>query len=184
MGENMEDTTAAAVLARRVRDQILFHPETHQQDITAVGEVVGQLEMGGPYRGHYFDVVEPVRACVAGWTCHFSGDQMIAPQRGHDYVIDEHSRQSWQTWLQRTYRDGVLPEVMKVVPAGRFRTASAALRAAELLGLEPDERRWLFAPTRTREEVLDALDLLGKGDRVAFGQLVARHDDEQRAARP
>jgi hypothetical protein len=51
MGEMMDDTTASAVLARQVRDQILFHPESHQQDTLGVGEVVGQREMGGDYQG-------------------------------------------------------------------------------------------------------------------------------------
>jgi hypothetical protein len=179
MGETMDDTTASAVLARQVRDQILFHPESHQQDTLGVGEVVGQREMGGEYRGHYFDVVEPVRACVAGWACHLSGDQMIVPQRGHDYVIDENERQTWAKWLRRTYSDGPLPHVIKVVPAGVFHTIGAADRASDLLELDPQERRWLFADERTREEVLQALDLLGKGDRVAFGQLVPRHGDSE-----
>jgi hypothetical protein len=179
MGETMDDTTASAVLARQVRDQILFHPESHQQDTLGVGEVVGQREMGGEYQGHYLDVVEPVRACVAGWACHFSGDQMIVPQRGHDYVIDENERQTWEKWLRRTYSEESLPHVIKVVPAGISRTTNAASRAAELLELDRDERRWLFADERTREEVLQALELLGKGDRVGFGQLVPRHGDRE-----
>lgn len=175
----MDDTTASAALARKIRDQILFHPESHQQDITAVGEVIGSMEMGGEYQGHYLDVVEPVRACVAGWACHLSGDRMIAPQRGHDYVIDENGREDWEKWLRLTFRDGPLPYVVKVAPVGAGRTASPSLRAADLLGLEPDERRWLFADERTREEVLHALDLLGKGDRVGFGQLVPRHGEQE-----
>lgn len=39
MGELMDDTTPAAVLARQVRDQILFYPESHQQDVLGIGEV-------------------------------------------------------------------------------------------------------------------------------------------------
>jgi len=180
----MDDTTPEAERARRVRDQILFHPESHQQDITAVGEVVGEREIGGEYRGHYLHIVEPVRACVAGWTCHLNGDEMLVPQRGHDYVVDESTREMWDRWLQRTYRDGDLPYVNMVRPAGGTRSASVAARATELLGLEPGERKWLFADERTREEVLHALDLLGKGDREAFARLIPRDGDEEAEGTP
>lgn len=177
----IDDTTPEAVLARRVRDQILFHPESHQQDIWAVGVVVGQREMGGEYRGHYMDIVEPVRGCVAGWTCHLNGDEMHAPQRGHDYVIDESEREMWDRWLERTYRDGALPHVSKVVPAGGRRSSSVVPRAAELLGLDRSEWQWLFADERSREEVLHGLDLLGKGDRKAFARLMPGDGDGEGA---
>jgi hypothetical protein len=47
MGEMMDDTTPSAALARQVRDQILFKPDTHQQDVAGMGDVVGTVELDG-----------------------------------------------------------------------------------------------------------------------------------------
>lgn len=177
MGEMMDDTASSAVLARQVRDQILFYPESHQQDVLAIGEVVGQLELGGQHLGHHMDVIEPVKGCVAGWTCHLNGDRMIVPQRGHDYAIDEDDRKSWGAYLRLTYPDDGPARGAAVCPPGGGRRITAWDRAAELLELDRDERRWLFADERSRQEVLHALDLLGKGDRVGFRHLVQHNSD-------
>ena len=174
MGEAMDDTTTSAVLARRVRDQILFYPESHQQDVVAIGEVVDEAEVrvDGKYRGHQMDVIRPTKGCVAGWACHLNGDLMIVPQRGHDYSYDEDSKERWDDFLRRTYPDGGPARVVAVNGAEDGKLTNAALRAGELLGLASIESDWLFAEERTREEVLHALDLLGKGDRIAFQGLV------------
>ena len=174
MGEIMDDTTTSAVLARRVRDQILFYPESHQQDITAIGEVVGEVEvrMGGKHLGHQMDVIRPTKGSVAGWACHLNGDLMIVPQRGHDYSYDDDSKERWDAYLRRTYPDDGPARVTAVNGAEDGKLINAALRAGELLGLASIESDWLFAEERTREEVLHALDLLGKGDRDAFRALV------------
>ena len=170
--ETMDDTTPSAVLARQVRDQILFYPESHQQDVLAIGEVLGQLEMAGKYRGHQMDVISPVKGCVAGWTCHLNGDQLVVPQRGHDYSVDENDKESWDAYLRRTYPDDGPARAAAMCRPEGGRRLSAWDRAAELLELDRVERTWLFADERSREEVLHALELLGKGDRVGFQNLV------------
>lgn len=174
----MDDTASSAVLARQVRDQILFYPESHQQDVLAIGEVVGQLGLGGQYLGHQVDVIEPVKGCVAGWTCHFNGDLMVVPQRGHDYALDDDDRKTWETYLRLTYPDDGPARVSAVCPPGGGRRITVCDRAAALLELDCHERRWLFADERSRQEVLHALDLLGKGDRLAFRQLVHQNPDD------
>ena len=186
MGEIMDDTTTSAVLARRVRDQILFFPESHQQDITAIGVVVDEVEvrMGGKHLGHQMDVIRPTKGCVAGWACHLNGDLMIVPQRGHDYSYDEDSKQRWDAFLRRTYPDDGPARVTNVNGAEDGKLTNATLRASELLGLESSEWKWLFADERARAEVLHALDLLGKGDREAFARLIPRDGDGEAESTP
>jgi len=174
MGELMDDTTPAAVLARQVRDQILFYPESHQQDVLGIGEVVGEVELGGRYLGHQMDVISPTKGCVAGWACHLNGDRLVVPQRDHDYASDENDRQSWDAYMRMTYPDDGPARAAAVSVPGGGRRITAWDRAADLLGLEGQERTWLFADERTREEVLRALDFLGKGDRAAFRNVVNR----------
>lgn len=170
--ESMDDTTPAAVLARRVRDQFLFYPESHQQDVLAVGEVVGEVELAGRHRGHHLDVIRPAKGCVAGWTCHLNGDRLVVPKRGHDYSVDDDDKRGWDAYLRLTYPDDGPARGAAVAIPGVSRRATAWDRAAELLGLDQEERTWLYASERTRDEVLQALDFLGKGDRSAFQNLV------------
>ena len=175
----VDDTTASAVLARRVRDQILFYPESHQQDVLATGEVVGQVALGGNYVGHQMDVIRPTRGCVAGWTCHLNGDRLVVPRRGHDYSVDENDKVSWDAYLRFTYPDDAPARAAAVRAPEGGRRIIAQDRAAELLGLDRDGRTWLFADERSREEVLHALDLLGKGDRVGFQNLVRQAERQE-----
>ena len=143
----------------------------------AIGEVVGQLELGGQYVGHYVDVIQPVKGCVAGWACHLNGDRMVVPQRGHDYALDEDDRKTWDAYLELTYPDDGPARVAAVCAPEGGRRIRAGDRAASLLELDRDESAWLFADERSRQEVLHALDLLGKGDRVAFSELVQQNSD-------
>ncbi len=71
-----------------------------------------------------------------------------------------------------TYPDDGPARVTAVNGAEDGKLTNATLRAGELLGLELSEWKWLFADERTRQDVLQALDFLGKGDRVAFRALV------------
>ena len=164
----MDDTTPSAVLARQVRDQILFKPDTHQQDVAGMGEVVGTVELGGRHLGLQLDVLYPTRACVAGWACHLSGDEMVVPQRGRCYSTDENDRETWESWLRWTYPDDRGPARASAVWTTENNSAMIGDRAAELMDLDDAERRWLFADQRTRNEVLHGLGLLGKGDRIGF----------------
>jgi hypothetical protein len=179
MGELIDDTTPAAVLARQVRDQILFYPESHQQDVLAIGEVVEEVELGGRYLGHQMDVIRPTKGCVAGWACHLNGDRLVVPQRDHDYASDESDRQSWDAYMRLTYPDDGPARAAAVAAPGVGSRITAWDRASDLLGLEREERTWLFANERTREEVLRALDFLAKGDKAAFRNVVNRDSNAE-----
>jgi hypothetical protein len=93
---------------------------------------------------------------------------MVVPQRGRCYSTDENDRETWESWLRRPYPDDTGPARASAVWTTDNKSAKISDRAAELLDLDDDERKWLFADRRTRNEVLHGLDLLGKGGRIGF----------------
>ena len=137
--------TAAQELAQQVRDQIMFHPETHNQSVW-----FQRMECG-------------TTACVAGWACMLAGDEVNAEDITGLSVYTVSPNFTWRQF------DGV--KTIQSIPS----------RAQDLLGLNGYIQEWLFHENRSREEVIQALDYLAKGDqesRDKLNQMVTDYYDQ------
>lgn len=131
-------------LLTRVRDHIVAHPESHDQNWWGrLGEGATVLEVDN---GLF--VVEPscgTAACVAGWACLLNGDKPAVSKYylpdGPDYVA----------YSQVQSKSGKYHHIK--------------VRARKLLGISRYEADVLFEYSRTYDEVLDILALLigGRG---------------------
>lgn len=122
-------------LLEKVRDVILLEPEKHDQSAwMSPGDTDGAR------------ITCPTTACVAGWACHFAGDVGIT-------VLNK--RRLLEVDNVLTTDGGIYP---------------VESRAANLLGISYSnylgndwyvyDVDYLFESDRTRQEVLDSLDIL------------------------
>lgn len=137
-------------LLEKVRDQILDHPETHDQGVWArvsYDEILGEepviIECG-------------TAACVCGWACQLSGDRfLIHPQD-----------KSWNG----SYYPGLI-----ITAEGEKHLIGE--RGQEVLGITDEEAMELFNEGLDRTTVLKHLDALINGEELEYAEY-EEYDDE------
>ncbi|WP_331731990.1 hypothetical protein OG613_47265 (plasmid) [Streptomyces sp. NBC_00015] len=122
-----------AVLAARIRTELLKSPEHHDQSFYLDG--VRLLTPEGDLTDGLRDCGTTL--CVAGYAAHLTGHTIeVLDEAVNEPVI--------------AYREGEAPRLVSVV-------------AQAELGLSGDDAAWLFWGRRSREEVLAALGQLADG---------------------
>jgi len=154
-------------LLRKVREQILHHPETHEQASwittvtfelfeSAAGAV--QYPRGTRYFRHMQKVVCGTTACVAGWAVHLAGMEPLVGDI--------------QAWSDGVYTRQAF-QVTEEPGAGPAPIRSTARR---LLGLNEIDADTLFDANNTRDFVLGSLaDYIDTGEaqeRATAGSLI------------
>lgn len=143
------DSTSRVPLAQRVRDQIVQHPESHNQKVWVQETSCGTT------------------ACVAGWTVILAG---ATPALDRDISSSWHGIDEFPGWVR--YGLDEYASYVDCIPIHGNRSALVSIfsYAEQLLGLTSAQGDYLFAASRTRKELLRALDNLIRRDEI-------RHDD-------
>jgi hypothetical protein len=152
----MTDLAYDVPLLRKVREQILHHPETHDQgwwmttvamQVSGAAAAAPQYPRGERYFGHRQKVVYGTTACVAGWTVQLAGWQPV--------------QEDAQAWADGIYTHRTF-QVSEVAGAQPQTIPSVARR---LLGLDETQADTLFDANNTRGHVLDLLeDYITRGE--------------------
>jgi len=163
----MTEQTYNVALLRKVREQILHHPETHEQaswiktvtlELPEAAAGAAQCPTGASYFRHMQKVACGTTACVAGWAMHLAG---MEPVQGDSraWADGVYTHQTFRV----TEEPGAEPDPIRSV-------------ARRLLGLDDTDADTLFDANNTRDYVLGSLaDYINRGEaqeRAAAGSLV------------
>jgi hypothetical protein len=135
-----------------------------------------------PEDHHFFEVSCPTTGCIAGWADSLAGYNLVFKkvidwQDREYYAGNDSSKTDEQIVLDYYYDEGEVINVEYCYDPEKKQVRDISAVAEELLGLDYDQKSWLFDANRTKDEVLWALDEMA-AERDWHGDNYGKDDED------